>query len=312
MEQNSKIKWFGLLSLVSIIGLELAWDNALMTLNHCYDILIFSNVLKSSVFYLLSILFILSILINRKHVNFKWSKLSQMLRTLIKNTVSGNLLDIAFVLFFLLHLTWVPDSIFEWVKEDYSVMHPIIYLLGLMVAILVKPEYIKEESKEPLVMLSGVSNLLPPYSNIETLLRPIKENPSIQKIIAFVDPNMDVQIEDYKGEITKENKFIVLHDFLAERTGKEILMVECSYNLIQSAYEIIFNETTRLLSGTYTDKNLLFNLTPGNTNISIALALNSIRLDRRSCYIQQGGDKKLEYETLDIYKLRDVFSEIID
>jgi CRISPR/Cas system-associated protein Csm6 len=113
-----------------------------------------------------------------------------------------------------------------------------------------------------------------------------------------------------------DNEWIeIISEFLKEITHKEdVLVIECSYELIQTAYEKISKTTDDLLNDSYDDKHLLYNLTPGNKNISIALALNSIRGNRSSCYIHQSGNKKgsIEYEELDVFHLKDIFLELKD
>ena len=158
----------------------------------------------------------------------------------------------------------------------------------------------------------------------------------IEKIIVFIDPGISVKTTeglDSMGvdehslksleQITHKSDFehlqlyesikSVLSDLVYTTTGRnlEIQMVECSYEKIQVAYDLISREIKKIIFGKYEDHHLLFNLTPGNKNISIALALNSIHGNRRSCYMQQSGSKKdiLEVEELDIFRIKDMFAK---
>lgn len=319
MTINTQIKWFGLLNLCSVTGLELVLDHALMRLAHWSGVFTFEKVPTSILFYFFVLLFTFSLFANRKHLHIKLKKLKEMLKTLIKNTVSGNLLDIAFVLFFILHLTWIPDSIFEWIRGEYGFYHPMIYLSGLLLVIIFKPHYVKEDITEPIILLTGISNINVHPQNLsntlDTLMLPVKTIHSIKKIIVFIDPRIKIELPDPRLEYQEEDeKLSKIEQYLKEETQKEVILVKCSYEIIQATYETISKEIDKILDDCYSDKHLLFNLTPGNKYISIALALNSIRSDRHCCYIQQTGENtnQIVYETLDVYKLRDIFTEITD
>jgi hypothetical protein len=62
------------------------------------------------------------------------TKLRYNLLSLLRGAVSGELIDMIVMILFLLHLTWIPDSLFDWVKESngYSVGHPLIFIAGFL------------------------------------------------------------------------------------------------------------------------------------------------------------------------------------
>lgn len=128
-----------------------------------------------------------------------------------------------------------------------------------------------------------------------------------------IDEIMRNKCELFTGSTFMKKKAVV-YDILRPliKENIQIEFVECSYKKIQLAYDIISAKVNELLSDKYRDEHLLFNLTPGNKNISIALSLNSIQGKRRTCYVQQNDGGRLEAEKLDVFRLKDIFSELID
>lgn len=474
------IQTWGGISLLSVLAIELLLDNILVV-TRMQECLSPDRPLciKLALFFLFFILLILSVVINWKHIGSKreqekhktpqneneyFRKIKDLLKTLIKNSVSGNWLDLLFVIFFLLHLTWIPDSIFDSLKDDLQtgniwlqLLHPFIYITGLFLVIILKPQVKKTGGKAPRVVLSGIS-LITDYS-IKPLLQPLKEE-EIEKMEVFVDRRIKVtklkglenkecfvelnalhflsDIESVTGtlrdilphlkEIEHEvpdirsslavieeeiivadnissienalrtlsgllqnienklsessNLFLSVFDkkfekgipgsfvffcnqlqdscnplqmlknklsdqgyhnidffpysksdtlrsWIVKRFVKELVkecnsnarveVIECDYDDIPQTYRKISDVVKELLKMEYEDNNLLFNITPGTANFSVALALNSIKGDRICAYQEQNGNieegitvKKFRKENLDVYDLKEVFSELLD
>lgn len=333
MNTFSKTEIAGIILLLSVLGMELTIDH----------IQIKEQSVSLNIVHILLVLFtigIISTLIyNRNALSFQAKKLKEILKTLIKNTVSGSILDILFVVFFLLHLTWIPDSIYAYVQGEKSLLHPIIYLSGMLFAIMTKPVIAKADLLDPLVVLTGISNIS--ERTISTILAPfdkcrtadIYDSEKIEKIIIFIDPDIKFSPEGLEEKGIHEDilikcgsfdnsdmqfkqervKDILESLFKAITVGRsiDVTLIECSYEKIQHAFDIISFQVNELLFDKYKDEHLLFNLTPGNKNISIALALNSFQGRRRTCYIQQ-NTKDFEIEELDVFKMKDIFTELIN
>jgi hypothetical protein len=395
----------------------------------------------------------------------RWRKIKDILKTLIKNSVSGDFLDLLFVLFFLMHMTWIPDSISDFIKEEPAdipvwlrAVHPVIYMTGLIGVIFLKPYIKKREEREILVVLSGISLIA--LHSLEPFLEPFKKHLKIERLYVFVDRRIKVnslqgletkktysclkaldlisnaemsvtalrdnlctleeysvknkddarekygdkflefvdrgeikiyrlqlveiekalvaseniytvetafnQFKDVAGELDKDvgllnifkndrerNKYESIKksdikkdlEVVYENTGNdslrlwivkqflkeiiseklsnniEIQLIESDYDEIPQNYRKISDLVNELTAGKYKDENLLFNITPGTANISVALALNSIKGNRICAYKEQNGNikkddgttnKEFREENLNIYDLKDIFSELID
>ncbi len=353
---HRKVKIFGIISLLSVVLIELVLDNILVTHVNLesrtfkWKVLILSTgILGFSVSWYYNRLFLFSKneLTHKKNRGIipYFNKLKNILKTLIKNSVTGNFLDLLFVLFFLLHLTWVPDSIFDYVKGEYNILHPLIFISGLFIGVLFKPEISKKETLNPLVLFTGISSIdkRGKYPNtiftiLDTLVyeRTKKEYDcrEIEKIFVFIDSNIEilktddidrlgVSSENWNQLLSKdfaknEDRIDAIKNALGDmifyitKRKIDLQVIECSYEKIQNAFDKISIEVNSLLFDKYKDEHLIFNLTPGNKNISIALALNSIQGKRRTCYIQQKEGSPLEVEELDVFKIKDIFSELTD
>lgn len=366
---KAKFQFWGIVSLVSVLISELLLDNIIITE---------PNLISIKTFLLLGIgvIFFISIYVNWKNIvpqneKNRGEKIPDVLKNLIKNSVSGNTLDLLFVLFFLLHLTWVPDSIFEFVKNDppldrfwCRLLRPAIYICGLLIIILIKPQAKKDSTPLAKVMLTGISNIS--ITNIFPLLKPLEENKLLEKIIVFADKKMSVdrdllrnweQPEGYNKEKIIQEKNALIHygvgketlecisafedyeqseqllkDFLQklfhsmpgyiDKEGKpEVIVVPCNYLNLEDLNYTVSKTTKEVLLRMcdneadtikcYSDKNLLFNLTPGTKHVSIALALNSIKGERQYCYVDQNS-KKLQISQLDVFDFKDIIDEMLN
>jgi len=353
---HTRIQQWGMVSLFSVLGLELILDHILVSNTWC-DLIkpgISVNGLKSGLLVLCLTALFISIYMNRKyliikHKNLKKSK--DVLKTLIRNTVSGETLDIFFIVFFLLHLTWIPDSIFDFVKNDPNlclplrILHPLIFLSGLAGVLFLKPQIPKTESKKIEIILSGISNLNPLKIGSKTqhtlgaFLEPVERNKdTIKEIIVFTDTRIQCSGKEENFDILrklnvkeetltklkqigKEKDNFILPCDLLEKIINDILdlnvkLIKCDYDNLKIMFAEISEVIEQLLNNSsYEDENLLFNLTPGTKYISIALALNSVKGKRKSCYLKQNEPeecKKYQEVDLDAFELKDIFEELLN
>ena len=342
MKKYKQINLVGAISLLLILALELMFDHCLEHSCFCFFIKPTANSYNIPIYICLALL-LACFCLNIRYLAFSFRKLKGVIKTLIKNSVSGSGIDILFVIFFLLHLTWIPDSIYEWTKGEAYWGQPLIFVLGMFGAVMIKPQTKKETSNNPLVLLTGISDI--DEKTVDAIINPLlkekakKEyNPEdFEKIIVFVDKYIKIKSLDglsekglspdtlskltnfdntnWEEEGKKEMIRCLLNDLIRHSFKKQsvdIELIDCSYNKIQSAFDIISAKVNELLSDKYIDKQLMFNITPGNKIISIALALNSIQGNRQTCYIQQNSSRDIEAEELDIFKLKDIVTEILD
>ncbi len=307
-----KTTLLGSISLLSVLGLELLCDHYLLK---------GEAIGKSILFYSLILLLLVSVVLNFERLLFNKGKLKDVLKTLIKNTISGNVLDLLFVLYFLLHVSWISDSIFEWVKDEANFMHPLIFISGLIIVVFTKPNSEKRQNGHPSVLLTGISNL--GEANIAPLIKPFEEFGNIEKLIIFIDKSTKSELKNSTelplGSILwehKENLKIYFNSIIGQLANyqSQNIVIEChlcNYNDLKGMYDVIASIINKLTEAGERDKNLLFNLTPGTKYISIALALNSIKGERQYCYMEQDS-KKLQVKALDIFEIKDIFSELTD
>lgn len=137
---NSQI--WGIIAILSIIGIELLIDHANFVLHLSFDYLGFDNPITYG-FYILFILLAMSIGINRKCIfpskDLPQEPLRKKVILLIKNSCSGSVLDIFFLLVFFFYLAWLPDVCLDWARDGLPGWRIALYLLGLIATILVKP-----------------------------------------------------------------------------------------------------------------------------------------------------------------------------
>lgn len=356
-------KW-GIITLLSILFIELLLDNIVVT-NNLRDFYLEGNysVFKLSVLGICFFLLLVSVIINRRCIwhqkqetnpslrrarRNRVTRMKDILKTLIKNSVSGNAIDILFVMFFLLHINWIPGAIFDLVKAEpersslfIRAIHPFIYIFCLLEAIRLKPSIPIDDNSDIKVMLTGISNI--GVSNLSLLLKPLKKYPTIERVIVFVDTTIAVSsqiVQEWKvgneridGEraylkeygitdklIEDISKFKecgkskqILEKFLCDifkietQTELEVTLVDCNYSLLSDLNRSVIKAQMNLKTkdgSRYPENSLLFNLTPGNKLISIALAINSIKGDKKYCYVRQ-DTSELEPGQIDISEIRD-------
>lgn len=338
---------WGIITLLMIILMELAFDRLWLDRFVEGKYVGFNETLPR-VLIVFFIIFSCSVIFNWKFIFPKNNstrknrrRTTDILKTLIKNTVSGDPLDLIFVLFFLCHLTWIPDSIFECVKNDpmftcdwARLARPGIYILGLLGAVWFKPHSPKHDSHDSKVLLSAISSINE-YTYDSFILPILKKK--LEKVFVFYSNDMECKkdeatlkrLKDYGVSdqtineiITTEsfNKNILEHilkDSLKNYGIKDIQLVACDFNDLKKLLSEVQDTVSELLGNSdYQDENLLFNLTPGTKNISIALGIHSVKGKRMACYLKQDNTLPLEEKyvevTLDVFELKDIFSELTD
>jgi hypothetical protein len=96
------------------------------------------------------------------------------------------------MLIFLLHLTWIPDSLFDLAKDPrpYYFGHPLIYILGFLCALAFMPKNNRDRRSDKRIMFTGLSNLQ--IWTLAPFFLPLvpTEFSGIEKLVVFVDSNM--------------------------------------------------------------------------------------------------------------------------
>ena len=288
---------------------------------------------------------------NKKHIHAKFH-LKSILRNLLKNSVSGNKLDILVVFFFLFHLAWIPDACFNLITENegilYSFYQIVVFSAGLYGAMRLKPVFDKSDKHTPLVIFSGISHIN--ARRLDSLLKPLKykDNLSLQKWVVFIDKELKVDcptnesieyfyVEQRLSEIDintlktldahckKDPKDLpeiknsiksLLEELIAHNKCQtkiqSIEVYDCDYDSIQQTSDTVASRVDKILQQGYKDENLLFYITPGTANFSVALALNSIRKKRWCGYVKQNGNGEYEQIDLNVFKLKDIAESFLE
>jgi hypothetical protein len=387
-EKNRRkgLYWLNVCALLSIPVLEIALDHYLfsgrpgalcefLTFKGCWA--------YPLIFYFVALLFLVRLgfwfkdMIKRcrakKKEQVRQSKnyrLRNQLILLLKSIISLDPADTIITLLFLLHLTWIPDSFFDYMKEtaSYNLWHPTIFMGGFLCILFFASQQGSRGVSRPTVLFTGLSHLS--LSTLMPFFRPLAEQfRDIREIVVFVDENVSsqktrmpneeqlnlvpcwdslfgdtlsdedrmslekqymlsqetlrkygvsrdalIELESGVGfaNKTKEEKLTSLKTFL-KTTCTACLKDEVTVELISCDY---FSDTNILVGqiqnevkrrvwprGIHEDGELLFNLTPGTTSISVALAFNASAFNaargaRKTCYIEQ-KDKQLKTYSLE-------------
>jgi hypothetical protein len=84
-------------------------------------------------------------------------RLRDQLIPLLKSIVSLDFADIIATLLFLIHLTWIPDSLFDFVKEanTYYPLHPLIFVIGFLCILLFASQQERRGTEKQTVLSQG-------------------------------------------------------------------------------------------------------------------------------------------------------------
>lgn len=311
-----------LLALFSIVIIELLLDYRFYTIKCWVAEFNYTNAIL-----LMCIAFIAtSWCINRDRDH----SIGQVFKMLIKNTTSGNPWDLLFVFLFLLHLAWIPDAIFDWVKEpeNYNFGHPLIFVLGLVAVSMIKQTNAKS-TNTPTVLLTGISHISP--FSLDGFCKPIREyHLTLKKVVIFADRQLKVNCKQEEIDLLPINEdlkkrlktvpsieFTELEELIKDvikniNSAIEVEIEHCEYDEVKTTYEKIAQKVNKILhdNKTIDNKNLLFSVSPGTVNVGVAMAINSLKGDRQCYYIEQNGAKIGKTENLSIYTFKDSFEEL--
>jgi len=194
MKKNN-IQLWGVATLVSITVLSLVLDYAFRRCEEvkCLD---FVWICLISAFVLSSILLILSLVSNYAYINPKEKKMTvqKKLKLLIENSFSGSILDISFIIYFILSCEWIPNALMNYAHDGQFWHEPVIYIGFFVVAIITKPFYSVNNSdvaaSDRKVLVTGMSS--PSYSgadgfsNLRPLLLPFGKYKNIEKVVILL------------------------------------------------------------------------------------------------------------------------------
>jgi hypothetical protein len=207
------------LALLSIPVLEIALDHYLFSgrPSALCDFLTFKGCWLYPLIFYPAVLLFLRRLVNRsigkikaiKSGESEESRLRDQLVPFLKSVVSLERIDLAATLLFLLHLTWIPDSIFDWVKETdlCYIGHPMIFIFGFSLVLFFVSGRKREDTSKQTVMFTGLSLL-----SLRTLIpffRPLtKQFHDIRDIVVFVNSSM---LDKDKGVIKIKGMDLLEH-----------------------------------------------------------------------------------------------------
>ena len=153
---------------------------------------------------------------------------NEKIMLMITNTGKGNFLDILVLFSFLAFAAWIPDTVFDFVKDGQSLIRIILYVVGLVLLVWGKPSIVPIETvidvKDRKLLLTGMSQITNAYqNNIYPLIEPLKIYTSIEKLVILlsnsiwlgfnrIDPSkekdnetLSVALSTYKQKLEKLN-----------------------------------------------------------------------------------------------------------
>jgi hypothetical protein len=88
---------------------------------------------------------------------------NEKIMLMITNTGKGNFLDILVLFSFLAFAAWIPDTVFDFVKDGICIIRPVLYIVGLALLVWGKPSIAPIETDIDVtnrkLLLTGMSNI---------------------------------------------------------------------------------------------------------------------------------------------------------
>ena len=127
---------------------------------------------------------------------------------LVTSSCSGNWVDICFILAFFLYVAWLPDTCSDFVKDGLPPYRFLLYILGLLLMIYVKPTIMPEKGKVNneyrTLLVTGISHIRNVgYASIEPLINPLGVYKNIQKMIVLLPKQISLNNEMLLAEREK-------------------------------------------------------------------------------------------------------------
>lgn len=150
---------------------------------------------------------------------------NEKIMLMITNTGKGNFLDILVLFSFLAFAAWIPDTVFDFVKDGVCIIRPVLYIVGLALLVWGKPNIAPIETvidvTDRKLLLTGMSNISNKFqNNIYPLIEPLKIYTNIEKLVILLsasiwrgysdinpsgekDKTLSTALENYKTEIAR-------------------------------------------------------------------------------------------------------------
>ena len=194
---------------------------------------------------------------------------------LIRNSFSGNILDIAFIFYFILCTEWIPNAFIDLAKGEQNIFIPFVYIAGLLSAIWLKPFYDEEHSMvdctKRRVLVTGISDVKYGYSkpkremttNLSLVLKPFEKYQKIEKVLILlssrllwgIKTNIFIYEEDESKKGFKEEEKLIYQEAATKdklyphfKAYKETIIESC-----KKVIEKIIEESMLILAKTNDD-----------------------------------------------------------
>ena len=241
---NNKVQIWGLVTLSAITTLSLFIDYTIRFWN-------FGWIIVSLVLFVLGTVLVISIYLNKEYIFNNKNKIpfKNKLKLLIDNTFTGSLIDLSFIVYFILSCEWIPNSLMNYAQNGEYWQEPLIYITGFIVAIVFKPFYdmnssVVDNSKRKL-LITSVSPITykPSFTNFTPFIKPFGKYLNIEKILVLLP---DEIIKGYDNNILDWENNPLNHYF--KNYKKSINEVnEESKEKIDQIIETIVNKITTII-----------------------------------------------------------------
>lgn len=269
-------QFWGVVAILSIIGIELLIDHANLVLHLSFDFLGFDNLITYC-FYFLGILLAMSILLNRKYIfvpkNLPQEPLRKKVILLIKNSCSGSVLDILFLLVFFFYLAWLPDVCLDWARDGLPWWRVAVYLLGFIATIIVKPASIVMKSKVKIedrtLLVTGMSDVK--YSkfgngisaNTDPIIELLSKYYNINTVLILLSDQMLNNLDNIGKNVPEEECKSIFMDYknsLQQWLKNSSILQKDKIIIMDKVYEDVNNIIRKLILGLLKEKGQERNL----------------------------------------------------
>lgn len=133
---------------------------------------------------------------------------NEKIMLMFTNTAKGNYLDIFVLFVFLAFAAWIPDTVFDYIKDGQSWIRPFLYVGGLVLFVWGKPGVASIDktiaSSERKLLLTGMSDVSNKYQmNIYPLIEPLKTYTNIETFVILLSDSIWRGCND-KIDLSKE------------------------------------------------------------------------------------------------------------
>lgn len=250
------------------------------------------------------------------------------LNRFLNNALGLRTLGFIFSLFFIFHLSWTGDILLESTNNINQLFKVIPLALGFLGAFLIFPDKtnsIQHDKSKRTSLFTGISRIkFDPLEKFEsstcyTIIAPLTYYENIDKIILLCSQELVFEYKVVDREITcpimkeidsffpKHNKHLnsneqeqfirnLLNTYSKYHPYKDIQIITTpliNYANIEDLNKHLFQS---IKANNINDKNIIFNVTPGNKNISIVMSFFGAKSQREIGFVND----KHQWETLNI------------